>query len=148
MSASPTLAANELPSPLDFPGRDVVIFDGQCKFCRKQVERLRWFDGGSRLSFVSLHDPWVAETYPDLTHERLMEELVLVTTDGRRFGGAAAFRYLTRRLPRLWWMAPIMHIPLSLPVWSWCYRFISRQRYRWGRLDQECDGGTCKVHFH
>ena len=137
-----------LPSPQEFPQRDVVIFDGHCKFCRKQVERLQLFDRGGRLSFISLHDAWVAETYPHLEYDRLMEELVVVTRSGRDYGGAAAFRYLTRRLPLLWWLAPVMHIPFSLPIWSWGYRFIARQRYRWGRLDQDCDGGTCHIHFH
>ncbi|HAN97516.1 MAG TPA: DUF393 domain-containing protein [Planctomycetaceae bacterium] len=141
------VAPLDLPDPRVVPSTDVVIYDGHCKFCRKQVERLKFFDRGGRLSFVSLHDPWVSETYPDLSHERLMEELVVVDQAGVRRGGAAAFRYLTRRLPTLWWLAPVMHIPLSLPVWSWCYRFIARQRYRWGRLDQDCDGGTCHIHF-
>ena len=77
-----------------------------------------------------------------------MEEMVVVDRHGRRHGGAAAFRYLTRRLPTLWWAAPLMHLPFSLPIWSWCYRFIARQRYRWGRLDQQCDGDTCRIHFH
>lgn len=146
MNSEPS--ADLLPDPRSYPGKDVLIYDGLCKFCRAQVERVRWFDRGRRLTFISLHDPWVSQTYADLTHERLMEEMVVVDRHGQRHGGAAAFRYLTRRLPTLWWAAPLMHLPFSLPIWSWCYRFIARQRYRWGRLDQQCDGDTCRIHFH
>ena len=136
----------DLPDPRIAEGRPVLIYDGHCKFCRKQVARVHSLDG-DRLSYISLHDPWVTETYPDLTHDQLMEEMVLIEPDGRRYGGAAAFKVLSRKLPPLWILAPVMHIPFSLPVWSWMYRQVARQRYRWGRIEEECEGGTCSVHF-
>jgi predicted DCC family thiol-disulfide oxidoreductase YuxK len=98
-----------------------------------------------RLSFVSLHDPLVAERYPDLSHEQLMEQMYLVTQSGHRYGGAAAFRYLTRRLPRLWVLAPLLHLPFSLPLWQWAYRQVAKRRYRWNQKS-DC-GDTCEVHF-
>lgn len=137
-----------LPDPREKPGTDVVIYDGQCKFCTAQVARLHRWDRKGKLTFISLHDPWVQEQYPDLTHDMLMEEMYLVTSEGKRFAGAAAFRYLTRKLPILWILAPVMHIPFSLPVWQWGYRQVARQRYRWGKIEGNgCDGGTCHVHF-
>ena len=53
----------QLADPDDRPGADVVIWDGKCNFCRSQVVRLQWFDRGSRLAYVSLHDPRVAERF-------------------------------------------------------------------------------------
>lgn len=138
-----------LPHPDDFPGAEVVIYDGHCQFCTRQVERLARWDGRGRLAFLSLHDPLVAERYPDLSHDQLMEEMYLIRRDGRRLGGAAAFRYLSRRLPRLWPLAPLMHIPFSLPLWACCYRAVARQRYRWNKKHgRSCDGDSCSVHFH
>lgn len=134
-----------LPSPQDRPEADVLIYDGHCKFCRGQVERISRWDGGGRLAFLSLHDPAVGERYPDLSHERLMQEMVVVDRQDRRHGGAAAFRYLTRRLPRLWPLAPLMHLPFTLPLWQWLYRLVARQRYRWGRIDS-CEDGACRIH--
>ena len=148
MNASPTTTAPlALPDPRSAAGTDVVIYDGHCKFCRKQVVRVHAFDWGHRLSFISLHDPWVYKQYPELTHEQLMEEMYVVDQQGHKRGGAAAFRYLTRRLPLLWFLAPLMHIPFSLPLWSWMYRQIAKQRYRWGRLEDGCEDGTCHIHF-
>ena len=43
----------------------------------------------------------------------MMEEMVVVDQQGNRYGGAAAFRYLTTRLPRLYVLAPLMHIPFT-----------------------------------
>jgi len=123
----------------------VVIFDGQCRICTGQIRQLRWWDRGGRLAYLSLHDPEVYRRYPDLTHERLMEEMVVVDRQGRRHGGAEAVRYLTRRLPSLWWAVPVLHIPFSLPLWRWLYRLIAKYRYRFGKTAR-CDGGTCDLH--
>ena len=48
----------------------LVLYDGECSFCTRGVSRLNRLDGGNRLAFVSLHDPLVAERYPDLSHDR------------------------------------------------------------------------------
>ncbi len=144
VTASPKLET-QLPSPHDRPQADVVIFDGKCKFCSGQVRRLAKWDRAGRLSFQSLHDPEVLKNYPDLTHDMLMEQMYVVDQAGHRYGGAAAFRYLTRRLPLLWALAPVMHIPFSLPLWQWCYRQVAKRRYMMGKV--ECDGDTCDVHF-
>lgn len=134
-----------LPSPDERPDADVVIYDGNCRFCTGQVERLARWDGGGRLAFLSLHDPWTASRYPDLSHDELMENMYLVDRRGRRHRGAAAFRYLSRRLPRLWWLAPLMHIPFSLPLWQFIYRQVAKRRYRWGKVEA-CEDDACAVH--
>jgi predicted DCC family thiol-disulfide oxidoreductase YuxK len=137
-----------LPSPLDLPTSDVVIFDGQCAFCQQQVQRLHRWDGKNRLSFISLHDALVAERFPDLSHDELMQQMYVVTRRGQRFAGAAAFRFLTRRLPRLWILAPLLHIPFSLPLWQWGYRQIAKRRYKISqKMRPDCQSGNCKIHF-
>lgn len=138
-----------LPSPADRPKSDLVVYDGDCQFCTRQVERLNWLDRGKQLSFLSLHDPAIASLLPELTHEQLMREMVVVTPAGKRYGGAGAGRYLSRRLPTLWWLAPLLHIPGSLPLWNWAYRTVARNRYRWNksRGKDECSSGSCDLHF-
>jgi predicted DCC family thiol-disulfide oxidoreductase YuxK len=135
-----------LPSPADRPTADVVIYDGHCRFCTAQVQRLQRWDKGGRLAFVSLHDPLVAERWPDLSHDRLMQEMAIVDVHGRRHWGAAAFRYLTRRLPRLWLLAPLMHIPFSMPLWQWGYRQVAKRRYQLAGKSA-CDGDACHIHL-
>ena len=55
-----------LPSIVDRPKADVVIYDGICPFCRAQVARLAAWDGGRRLAFLSAHDPIVTQRYAHL----------------------------------------------------------------------------------
>lgn len=125
--------------------KDVVIYDGECRFCRGQVERLKGFDSQGKLTFISLHDPRLRQRYPELSHDELMQQMYVVTTEGKKFGGAAAIRYLSRRLPRLYWLMPLLHIPFTLPLWQWGYRQVAKRRYK--LAGKVCDGDTCSIHF-
>lgn len=142
-------AQDTLPDPADAPRADVVIYDGQCQFCTSQVRTLHRLDfGGKRLAFLSLHDRRVAERYPDLAYEQLMEQMYVVSRDGRRHGGADAVRYLSRRLPALWIAAPVLHVPGSAGVWRSMYRQIAKRRYRLaGKAGPGCEGDACSLHF-
>jgi predicted DCC family thiol-disulfide oxidoreductase YuxK len=140
------LRSTALPDPDALSGSDVVIYDGECNFCRSQVGNLRRLDwGGQRLSFVSLHDPRVAERYPDLSHESLMEQMYVVDGKGSRHGGADAVRYLTRRLPTLWLIAPLMHIPFTAGLWRWAYKQVAKRRYK--LAGKSCENDACSIHF-
>ncbi len=146
MSTSEKTIESPLPSPADRPGADVVIFDGHCQICTGQIRRLVRWDWGGRLAYLSLHDPEVARRWPDLTHDALMEEMYLIDRYGHRHPGALAVRYLSRRLPTLWWLAPILHLPGTLRLWQWLYRQIAQRRYRFGRV-ATCDDGACRLHM-
>ncbi len=140
-----------LPTPDERPGADVVIYDGNCRICTAQVRKLPWWDCQQRLAYLSLHDPKVGRRYPDLTHDALMRDMYIVDHRGRRHRGAAAIRYLSRRLRRLWWLAPVLYIPGSLPLWQWLYRQVANRRYRFGRTGvhgADCDDGACQLHQH
>lgn len=135
-----------LPSPAERPDADVVLYDGRCNFCRAQVRQLVWWDCQKKLSFLSLHDPEVARRWPDLPHERLMEEMCIIDRQGNRYWGPEAFRYLTTRLRRLWWLAPVMYFPGSMWLWRPLYRWIARNRYRFAGKTTQCEDGTCSLH--
>ena len=133
-----------LPDPDENPGAPVVIWDGKCNFCRAQVERLRAYDPHRRLAYLSLHDPRVAQRYPRLSHEQLMEQMWVVTANQEFHGGADAVRFLSRYLPRLWGLAPLLHLPCAMPVWRYMYKAIARRRYR--LAGESCDSGACELH--
>ena len=140
------LRQNILPDPDSLSDADVVIYDGQCNFCRSQVNNLRRLDvGGQRLAYISLHDPRVAERYADLDHQSLMDQMYVVDAQGRRHGGADAVRYLSRRLPMLWLAAPILHLPGTANLWRWLYRQVAKRRYK--LAGKSCENDVCSVHM-
>lgn len=135
-----------LPGLEEFPQADLVIYDGQCRFCLASVKWLNWFAGRGKLAFLSLHDSEVAARFPDLSHEQLLQEMIVVDRQQRRHAGAASIRYLALKLPWLWWLAPLVWFPCSGPFWKWIYRQIATRRYLlFGKID--CDEGTCHIHF-
>ena len=140
------LRTADLADPDTLSDSDVVIYDGECNFCRQQVTNLRRLDCcGNRLSFISLHDPRVAQRYPDLSPEALMEQMYVIDRSGRRHGGADAVRYLSRRLPLLWVAAPILHIPGTARLWRWMYRQVAKRRYK--LAGKNCENDVCRVHL-
>ncbi len=145
MPQNSTIEAPSLPTPEQRPSAEVVIYDGHCRICTSQIRRLAAWDTGGRLSYLSLHDPQTRQRYPDLSHEALMQDMYLVDRRGHRHRGAEALRYLSRRLPWLWWLAPILNLPGTLPLWQWCYRQVAKRRYRFGRIES-CDDGSCRLH--
>lgn len=145
----------DLPDPDARPESDVVIYDGDCRFCTGQVRNLRRLDLiGGRLSFLSLHDPRVAQRYPDLSHDALMDQMYVVDTRGRRHGGSDAVRYLTRRLPLLWPAMPILHLPGTARLWRWAYQQVAKRRYKIGGKTggktggKGCDSDACSIHLN
>jgi predicted DCC family thiol-disulfide oxidoreductase YuxK len=143
VTISPPVA--ELPRPVDRPDADVVIYDGQCPICTAQVRKLPWWDCQGKLAYLSLHDPEVPRRWPDLSKDRLMQEMVIIDGHGNRHWGPEAIRYLTRRLRRLVWAAPFLYFPGAMLLWRPLYRWIARNRYRLSG-GPACDDGTCSLH--
>ncbi|MCA9235425.1 MAG: DUF393 domain-containing protein [Planctomycetales bacterium] len=133
-----------LPTPAQRPAADVVLYDGACGICTAQVSKLPWWDCQGKLAYLSLHDPEVQQRWPDISLERLHEEMCIVDGQGRRHWGPYAIRYLTKRLRRLWWAMPALYFPGSMLVWKPLYRWIARNRYRLSGTD--CPDGACSIH--
>jgi predicted DCC family thiol-disulfide oxidoreductase YuxK len=125
-------------------GSDTVLYDGECKFCTRSVAMLRRLDVTGRLQFMSLHDPQVAALYPSLTFDMLMREMWVVSAGGEKYGGADAIRYLSRHMPLLLPLAPLLHLPFTRRIQRAAYRAIANRRYAISGGD--CGGGTCSLH--
>jgi predicted DCC family thiol-disulfide oxidoreductase YuxK len=54
-------------------------------------------------------------------------------------------RYLSRRLPLLWIVAPILHLPFTAGIWRWMYRQVAKRRYK--IAGKTCENDACTIHF-
>lgn len=126
------------------PDKAIVLYDGHCNFCIGQVENLKRLDFTHRLQPVSLHEPIVSEHFPDLTHDQLMEQMWVIAPSGKRYAGAYSLRYLSRIMPMLWPIAPALHIPGLMPLWSFFYKAVAKRRYQ--IAGRNCPDGTCSIH--
>ena len=99
------------------PAKPVLIFDGDCDFCRRWIERWREASG-DRVEYIPFQDRQVADRFPEIPRAACEQSVQFVDTDGAVYAGAdAVLRALGHKLP-----------PGVLAVSEWCYRFVARHR--------------------
>ena len=81
-----------------------------------------------------------------IRYMRAGEEMCVIEKGtGKHHWGAEAVRYLSRRLPRLWPLAPVMHFPGMMLVAKPVYAWVSRNRYLIAGKAEDCDNGACAL---
>ncbi len=113
----------------------VLIYDGTCGFCLRQVARLhRWL--GPRLRALPCQSEAARELLPDLSADELASQ-VWVVIDHRRSGGAQAIV----RAVNLRWPVRL----LTWPYWLPGLRQLAEAVYRWVAANRYRFGGTCAL---
>jgi protein-S-isoprenylcysteine O-methyltransferase Ste14/predicted DCC family thiol-disulfide oxidoreductase YuxK len=132
------------------PGRNVVLYDGLCRFCAAGAKQLAALARPGTVELVNFQDPGVLDEFPGISHDACMRQMVLVTADGRTFGGfEAAVRAVATR-PVIGWIAYGYYLPGVRLLFDLLYALIAANRYRlMGKAVAagHCDGTTCAVHF-
>jgi predicted DCC family thiol-disulfide oxidoreductase YuxK len=124
-------------------GRSVVLYDGQCAFCRRSVGLLRRLDWFGRLRYQDARDTGhLPASDEPLDPHRLLEQMhVLVPGGHRAYSGFRALRYLAWRLPALWAFAPWMYLPGIPALGQRIYLWVAKNRFHL----VPCHGGVCRV---
>ena len=107
-----------------------VLFDGNCPFCRRAVDRLRRWDDDGVLVFLPGDSAEARAQFPDIPLAALIHALHLVGPDGQVWVGSEAVEELVNLLPgwrRFGWL---FRLPLARPLAAWVYRKVAATRYR------------------
>jgi predicted DCC family thiol-disulfide oxidoreductase YuxK len=89
-------------------GKIEITYDGRCSFCVRSLAWLLAFDGLQQISVRDLRtDPG-----PAVADAPLEQSLYLVPPDGQALRGFDAVRYVVLRVPGLWWLLPLFHVPV------------------------------------
>lgn len=125
------------------PHKAVVLYDGQCELCRRGVELLKRLDWLKRFTCQDARDEArLPVTDPPLNSARLLEEMHLVTPDGRRvYHGFGVIRWMAWRLPLLVPVAPLLYLPGVPALGQRLYLWIARRRFHLA----PCSHGECRV---
>jgi len=125
--------------------RAILLYDGHCGFCLESIKRLRVLDLFGWVDPLDFHaQPNLSRLHPALTPERCRSEMILVEPNGRLSGGFQAFVQLSVRLPLLWILAPLTHLPGVAWVGTRSYRWIATHRYLLHR-NPICTSNHCAV---
>lgn len=120
-----------------------VLYDGRCDFCRRSVRLLQKLDWRGGLQFADGRDRAnLPPTTEPLDPRRLLEEMHVVTPDGRRvFHGFAAFRRIAGLLPPLWPLLPFLYVPGVPWLGQRAYLWVAKNRFHL----IPCHDGQCQV---
>ena len=66
------------------PGSGIVVYDSDCGICTYTIRVLRWLDWAHRITFLGSHDPATSQQFPELSMDRVREEILAY--EARRAG--------------------------------------------------------------
>lgn len=105
--------------------RALLIYDGDCAFCRYWVDAWR-AETGDRVIYAPSQE--IAAKFPDIPRERYRRSIQLIDVDGRRYEGARAVFRALAHAPGRGWLVRLYEAPLVAPVSEWAYRFVAKRR--------------------
>lgn len=151
MPAVWTLSKSELAAVLtvapSLRQQDVLIYDGQCRFCIAQVARLQRF-AGPKLDKLPLQTPELL-AQSGIEPQAAMSAMHLLTSEGRVYRGLEAAVQALRHRAVLGRLARLYYVPGLRQLCNLGYRLVARYRYAlMGRAVArgECDG-ACALHL-
>lgn len=118
-----------------------VIFDGDCGFCQSQIRRGRALDWLGRIDWRMRSEPGLQEKFPQLSGEDTQGQMISIHPDGRTFGGFFAVRDIMIQLPLTFIPGLLMHIPGASLAGVPFYRWVAKNRHRFGGKTKSCEIG-------
>ncbi len=114
-----------------------LIYDGDCQFCRRQVDRLQRMDRRGLVEAVPFQTADLSRFGIELAAAE--EAMHLVGPSGTVWWGAEAARELFRLLPLGRPLVWLLAAPGAMFAAERVYRWVARRRHRFG-----CDSSVCR----
>jgi predicted DCC family thiol-disulfide oxidoreductase YuxK len=110
----------------NLPPKPLIIWDGDCHFCRRWIERWREITRDEVDYEISQK---VGDRFPEIPREQFERSVIYIETDGAVYSGAeAVFRSLRCRSSKKWLAWSYYHFPGFAPVSESLYKIISCNR--------------------
>jgi len=117
-----------------------LIYDGDCQFCRRQVDFLRRWDRRRRIEAVPFQTADLASY--GIERSAAEEAMHLVAPTGSVWRGAAAARELLRLLRCGRLLVWLFSIPGAMFAAERVYGWVARRRHRFGCESRVCRRGA------
>lgn len=119
-------------------GEFTLIYDGDCRLCRRSVDWVEARDGDDRIEVIPYQSSDARERYPGIPREDLERSIHLIGPGGQVWRGARAGEELLRLLPRWRAGAFLFRIPGMRWIAERVYRTVASNRHVFGCGDH-CD---------
>jgi predicted DCC family thiol-disulfide oxidoreductase YuxK len=103
-----------------------MLWDGECRFCKRWIERWRELTAGS-VDYATYQE--MEQRFPEITVEQFQCAVALIEPDGQTFFAAdAIYRSLGYRPSRKWLAWSYDHVPGFAAISEIAYKLIARNR--------------------
>ena len=85
----------------------LLLYDANCTLCTRFKNALQNLPNGDEISYISLHEPQIYKTFPNLSFEECNDVVHLITENNEILKGPQVIEYLVRFFPgikKLAWM--------------------------------------------
>ncbi len=121
----------------------ILLYDGNCGFCRASVRKIQILDLFATLSLVDLHQVGdLKAVHPQLTKELAMSQFHLIDPNGKIYGGFDVFRRICFTMPMLYILIPIIYFPGARTLGTILYKLIAQNRYLF-HANKSCQNNAC-----
>ena len=108
------------------PTKPLMIWDGECHFCRRWIERWREITVGE-VDYTTYQE--AAHRFPEIPLEQFQRAVAFIEPDGQTFFGAeAVYRSLRYQGSRKWLAWSYDRVPGFAAISETAYNFIARHR--------------------
>ncbi|HEV3099818.1 MAG TPA: lipase maturation factor family protein [Candidatus Udaeobacter sp.] len=108
------------------PPRPLMIWDGECHFCKRWIERWREITAG-KVDYATYQE--TAARFPEIPVEQFKRAVAFVEPDGEAyFAAEAVYRSLRYRSSRKWLAWSYDHVPGFAAISETAYKFIAHNR--------------------
>ena len=108
------------------PPNPLMIWDGECHFCKRWIERWREITAG-KVDYATYQE--AAARFPEIPVEQFQRAVAFIEPNGEAFFAAAAvYRSLRYRSSRKWLVWSYDHVPGFAGISETAYKFIARHR--------------------
>ena len=121
--------------------KPTIIYDGQCKFCSSQIDKIRRLDQTESFYYLPRQSPKLLDIFPMLAREDFNTGLRLISDNGSIFIGADAVYEIYKTLKPYKYIAWIYKLPILKQLCKGGYRLIAQYR---NRLKRKCDS-DCEI---
>ena len=110
------------------PAKPLMVFDGDCGFCRLWIRRWQHYTG-DRVDYLPYQDAQIAAQFPEIPADQFSTAVQFIEPDGGVSSGAAAVFAALATDPRHHWLLDwYIHSAGFARVTEWGYRLVARHR--------------------
>lgn len=120
------------------PGKQLILFDGVCNFCNKNVQKIIKADKKNVFVFASLQSNFGQEILKYIGLQSKTDSIILYQPGVAYFTQSTAAIEIAKQLSGFY---PLLQISQVFPLFfrDKIYQYVAKNRYKWYGTQQNCN---------